>query len=115
MNGQFRQPTDVAWDRDGNIFISDGYVNSRVAKIDKNGDWVRQWGEPGEAPGQFNTPHSIASDLAGNIYVADRGNRRIQVACPSENELYVAELLNWRAQKLMLHPVNGGSTTAPAQ
>jgi streptogramin lyase len=198
VNGQFRQPTDVAWDRDGNIFISDGYVNSRVAKFDKNGDWVKQWGQPGTAAGEFDTPHSIASDAAGNIYVADRGNRRIQVfdsdgtfrremkidvpapdeaqpwmgprpgpaaagtmqpgspwalcitpgptqylyssdafpgriykltldgkvvgmlgktghqpkqfgwihemACPSENELYVAELLNWRVQKLMLHP-----------
>lgn len=198
VNGQFRQPTDVTWDREGNIFISDGYVNSRVAKYDKNGDWVKQWGQPGTGPGEFNTPHSIASDAAGNIYVADRGNRRIQVfdhegtfvremkidipappdaqpwmgprpgpdtaatmqpgspwalcitpgptqylyasdafpgriykmtldgkvlgmlgktghqskqfgwihemACPSENELYVAELLNWRVQKLLLHP-----------
>src|SRR5690348_8355725 len=40
--GQFRQPTDVTWDTQGNIFISDGYVNSRVAKFDKNGDWVKQ-------------------------------------------------------------------------
>src|SRR5438309_2791567 len=79
VNGQFRQPTDVTWDREGSIFISDGYVNSRVAKYDKNGDWVKQWGEPGTGPGQFNTPHSIASDAEGNIYVADRGNRRIQV------------------------------------
>lgn len=202
VNGQFRQPTDVTWDREGNIFISDGYINSRVAKYDKNGDWVTQWGQPGQGIGQFNTPHSIAADAEGNIYVADRGNRRIQVfdhegaflreikidvaapedaqpwmgarpgpeasatmqpgspwaicitparssgatqylyssdafpgrvykltldgkvlgmlgrsgrqpkqfgwihelACPSENEIYVAELLNWRVQKLVLHP-----------
>ena len=208
INGQFRQPTDVTWDTQGNIFISDGYINSRVAKFDKNGDWVKQWGTPGSGPGEFNTPHSIASDAQGNIYVADRGNRRIQVfdpegtvlreitinvppppvvhvmygnppppappantvgtappnatmqngapwaicitpgptqylysadaypgriykltldgkvvgvfgsmgrqpkqlgwvhelACPSENEIYVAELLNWRVQKLILHP-----------
>jgi hypothetical protein len=82
VNGQFRQPTDVTWDTAGNIFISDGYINSRVAKFDKNGDWVKQWGEPGSEPGQFNTPHSIASDAEGNIYVADRGNRRIQVFDP---------------------------------
>ncbi len=198
VNGQFRQPTDVTWDREGDIFFSDGYINSRVAKYDKNGDWVKQWGQPGKNPGEFNTPHSIAADAAGNIYVADRGNRRIQVfdhdgtflremtidipapedaqpwmgarpgpqtsatmqpgspwaicitpgptqylytsdafpgriykltldgkivgmlgktgrqpkqfgwihelACPSENEIYVAELLNWRVQKLILHP-----------
>jgi DNA-binding beta-propeller fold protein YncE len=199
-NGQFRQPTDVTWDTQDNIFISDGYINSRVAKFDKNGDWVTQWGTPGKGQGEFNTPHSIAADAQGNIYVADRGNRRIQVfdpegkflremfinvpvpqvvhmwmgsvpgpqaqngamgsgapwsicitpgpgtqylyssdaypgriykltldgkvlgvlgsmgrqpkqfgwihemACPSENELYVAEILNWRVQKLTLHP-----------
>ena len=82
VNGQFRQPTDVTWDTQGNIFISDGYINSRVAKFDKNGDWVKQWGAPGSGPGEFNTPHSIASDAKGNIYVADRGNRRIQVFDP---------------------------------
>jgi hypothetical protein len=198
IDGEFRQPTDVTWDTAGNIFISDGYVNSRVAKYDKNGDWVKEWGKPGKNSGEFNTPHSIAADAQGNIYVADRGNARIQVfdpdgkflreiridvpvptdartwmgprpgsqtkgtmqpgspwaicitpaphqylysadafpgriyklaldgrvlgmlgstgrqpkqfgwihelACPSENELYAAELLNWRVQKLILHP-----------
>src|SRR5438132_8518719 len=197
-DGRFRQPTDVAWDPAGNTYISDGYVNSRVAKVDKNGNWVKSWGERGDQPGFFNTPHSIAADAAGNIYVADRSNRRIQVfdgegkvlriitvdvpfdhdarpaignkpdpnaksgtfapgapwalcitpgpnqvlfaadaypgrlykltlegkvlgvfgesgkqakqfgwvheiACPTENEIYVAELLNWRVQKLTLH------------
>jgi hypothetical protein len=27
-----------------------------------------------------------------------------ETACPSENELDVAELLNWRVQKSILHP-----------
>lgn len=195
VDGMFRQVTDVAWDSAGNTYISDGYINSRVAKVDKNGNWIKSWGEPGDQPGQFNTPHSIAVDAHDNIYVADRGNRRIQVfdtegkflrqiiidvpvdpsarpaigvrattttgamapgapwaicitpgpnqvlyssdgfpgriyklsldgkvlgvlgesgkqpgqfgwvheiACPSENELYVAEILNWRVQKLVL-------------
>ena len=84
VDGQFRQPTDVTWDQEGNIFISDGYINSRVAKYDKNGDWVKSWGSPvadrnNPKPGEFNTPHGITSDAQGNIYVADRGNRRIQV------------------------------------
>ena len=197
VDGLFRQPTDVTWDPQGNIYISDGYVNSRVAKFDKNGAWVKSFGERGANPGEFNTAHSITSDAQGNIYVADRSNRRIQVfnsdgvflrmitsdapippgarppqgnvpnaeqaaaqngapwaicitpgpnqflysadafpgriykhsldgtllgvlgssgrqlkqfgwiheiACPSENELYVAELLNWRVQKLTLYP-----------
>ena len=68
QNGYFRQPTDVTWDTQGNIFISDGYINSRVAKYDKNGDWVKSWGEKGTKAGEFDTPHSIASDARGNIY-----------------------------------------------
>src|SRR3982075_3154753 len=78
-DGMFRQVTDVAWDKSGNTYISDGYVNSRVAKVDKDGNWLKSWGDRGKKPGEFNTPHSIAADAKGNIYVADRGNRRIQV------------------------------------
>ncbi|MFO1184892.1 MAG: peptidyl-alpha-hydroxyglycine alpha-amidating lyase family protein [Bauldia sp.] len=79
IDQQFRQPTDVTWDPAGNIYISDGYINARVAVFDKDGFWVRSFGTPGAGPGQLNTPHSIASDKDGNIYVADRGNRRVQV------------------------------------
>ena len=78
-DGRFRQVTDVAWDKAGNTFISDGYINSRVAKVDKDGNWLKSWGDRGKGPGQFNTPHSIATDVKGNVYVADRGNHRIQV------------------------------------
>jgi len=79
IDGLFRQPTDVAWDSEGNIYITDGYVNSRVAKYDKNGDWVKSWGSKGTGPGQFRLPHSIAIDRNNNIYVGDRSNHRIQV------------------------------------
>ena len=77
--GRFRQVTDVTWDPAGNVYISDGYINSRVAKTDRNGKWLKSFGEPGSKPGQLNTPHNIAADAQGNLYVADRGNRRIQV------------------------------------
>jgi DNA-binding beta-propeller fold protein YncE len=87
VDGQFRQPTDVAWDTQGNVFISDGYINSRVAKFTKDGDWVKSWGERGTKDGELNTPHSIANDAKGNIYVADRGNRRIQVFDPDGKHL----------------------------
>ena len=80
----FNEPTDIAWDPQGNIFISDGYKNMSVAKLDKNGAWVKRIGkgnmaERGTGPGEFNNPHGIAADAQGNIYVADRGNARIQV------------------------------------
>ena len=78
-DGYFRQVTDVAWDGAGDAYISDGYINSRVAKVSKDGDWLKSWGERGTGPGQFHTPHSIAVDASGLVYVADRSNRRIQV------------------------------------
>jgi hypothetical protein len=73
------RPTDVAWDSAGNIFISDGYINSRVVKYDKNGRFIRSVGTRGSEPGQLNTPHTIAADANGNVYVGDRGNARVQV------------------------------------
>jgi ABC-type molybdate transport system substrate-binding protein len=79
IDGLFREPTDVAWDAAGNIYITDGYINSRVAKYDKDGNWLTSWGERGTGPGQFNLPHAIAIDSRDNIYVGDRTNRRIQV------------------------------------
>ena len=75
----FGRPTDIAWDAAGNIFIADGYTNSRVVKYDKNGRFIRSVGRRGSEPSQLNTPHSIQTDSNGNVYVADRGNRRIQV------------------------------------
>jgi len=77
----FGRPTDVAWDAQGNIFISDGYINHRVVKYDKNGRFIRQVGSEirGSGIDQFNTPHTIATDAQGNVYVGDRGNGRIKV------------------------------------
>jgi DNA-binding beta-propeller fold protein YncE len=75
----FNRPTDVGWDPQGNIFISDGYGNSRVAKFDKMGKYIKSWGQRGTAPGQFNTVHSLQVDAQGMVYVADRANNRIQV------------------------------------
>jgi DNA-binding beta-propeller fold protein YncE len=87
--GSFGRPTDVAFDLQGNIFVADGYTNSRVAKFTKDGEFVKSIGRRGNAPGEFNTPHTIANDAKGNIYVGDRGNARIQVFDPELNPLRV--------------------------
>ena len=194
VDGYFNGPTDIAFDSSDNMYISDGYFNSRVAKLDKHGDWIKSWGSRGREDGQFMLPHGIGVDRENNVYVADRSNRRIQVfdsdgnhlrnivlnvpydkkhhpvlgnvpanppdetqpwvicitntptqylytsdqepgriykltldgkilgtlgesgheagqfnwihalACPSENSLFVADMNNWRVQKLTLHP-----------
>jgi streptogramin lyase len=77
----FGRPTDVGWDPQGNIFVSDGYVNNRVVKYDKSGRFLAQVGSeaPGSGPEQMNLPHGLAVDAKGNVYVADRSNNRMQV------------------------------------
>jgi hypothetical protein len=76
----FNRPSDVTWDRAGNIYVADGFgSNNRVAKFTKDGNFVKSWGQTGSAQGQFNGIRGIASDAAGNVYVADAGNNRIQI------------------------------------
>jgi hypothetical protein len=76
----FSRPSDVAWDRAGNIYVADGFgANNRIAKFSKDGDYVKSWGQTGSAQGQFNHIRGIVGDASGNLYVADAGNKRIQV------------------------------------
>jgi DNA-binding beta-propeller fold protein YncE len=77
--GTFNRPTDVAWDSAGNVFVTDGYGNSRVVKIAPGGHWLKWVGTWGTGPNQFNIVHSVAVDSHDNIYAADRNNHRIQV------------------------------------
>jgi len=89
---RFGRQTDVAFDQQGNIFVSDGYFDARVVKYDKSGRFVKAVGTRGNGKLQFNTPHSIATDFQGNVYVGDRGNSRVQVL---DNDLnYKAEYGN---------------------
>ena len=76
----FNRPTDVAWDRAGNIYNADGIgANNRIAKFDKDGRFLEHWGSTGSGPGQFNGVKALAIDAQGNVYAADAGNKRIQV------------------------------------
>jgi sugar lactone lactonase YvrE len=80
----FDRPTDIAWLPDGTFFISDGYGGKRVAKFDKDGKFLTDWGSapkdpnnPG--PNEWNTVHSIAVSKDRRVFVVDRGHARIQV------------------------------------
>jgi hypothetical protein len=75
----FNRPTDIGWDASGNIFVSDGYTDSRVVKYDKNGRFIKSAGTRGNGPGQLNLPHTLQVDLQGNVYIGDRSNARVQV------------------------------------
>jgi DNA-binding beta-propeller fold protein YncE len=75
----FNKPTDIAFARNGDFYVSDGYGNTRVVKFAADGRFLKAWGERGTGPGQFNTPHSVAVDSKGLVYVSDRENNRIQI------------------------------------
>jgi streptogramin lyase len=103
--GMFRQVTDVTWDPQGDIFVSDGYINSRVAMFDRDGNITGSFGEPGTGQGQFNTPHTIAADKDGNIYVGDRGNGRIQVFDHSGKFLRMITQMNDVTLPAVIHAI----------
>jgi hypothetical protein len=80
----FARPTDIAWLPDGTMFVSDGYVNTRVVKFDRDGKFLMTWGQPGTPPNEkrpsyMNTVHAIAIDKQRRVYVSDRSNSRVQV------------------------------------
>ena len=93
----FGRPTDIAFS--GNeVFISDGYLNHRVAVFDRDGHFLRQWGEQGDGAAGLAIPHAIAIS-GGKAYVADREHGRIQVT-----DLAGKVLANWQPDALRGHP-----------
>ncbi len=75
----FNRPTGITFAPGGDMFVSDGYVNSRVIKYNKDGDYLTQWGKKGTENGEFNLVHDVALDSSGRLYVADRNNKRVQI------------------------------------
>jgi len=72
----------VAFAANGDVYVSDGYGNSRVVKLDKSGKFLLAWGRKGTGPGEFDAPHQVRLDSRGDVYIADRENKRIQVFTP---------------------------------
>lgn len=83
----FNRPTDVAFAPNGDFYVSDGYVNSRVVRFSKEGRYITAWGKKGDGEGEFNIPHTIAVDRQGRVYVGDRENYRVQIFDPDGNFL----------------------------
>jgi len=76
----FNRPTKVALDpKTGDLYVTDGYGNSRVHKYSPEGKHLFSWGQPGSDPGEFNLVHSVGTDKEGYVYVADRENHRVQI------------------------------------
>ena len=79
----FNRPTGISFEPNGDFWVSDGYVNSRVVKFSKNGEYMMQiGGKKGTGDGEFDIAHDVALDSRGRVYVADRENRRVQIFSP---------------------------------
>lgn len=134
----FNRPTGVAFGANGDVYISDGYENSRIVRLNKDGEHLRHWGTKGTGDGQFNLVHDVAVDSRGRVYVCDRTNSRVQIFDADgkflgkwtdlgqpwgityrDNALYMCDGLNDRVVKLNLDGqilgVLGGPGKAPGK
>lgn len=83
---KFNQPNHVFIADNGDIYISDGYVNSRVVHFTAQGDYIRSiGGVKGSGPGEFQAVHGVALDSRGNIIINDSENFRVNVFDPQGN------------------------------
>jgi serine/threonine protein kinase/class 3 adenylate cyclase/sugar lactone lactonase YvrE len=79
--GEFRDPSSLAIDAQGTIYVADSY-NNRIAVLSPSGAWLFAFGRKGDSAGAFNLPGGIAVDSQGNVYVADTSNHRVQKLVP---------------------------------
>lgn len=75
----FCQPSGIALNDEGKMFVSDGYGNFRIHRFSASGELEHSWGTPGMGPGEFSLPHNIGVDSRGRVFVADRQNQRVQI------------------------------------
>jgi len=82
--GQFIYPTDVAFGREGRLYVSEYGGHDRIQVFTAEGDYLFEFGSFGEGEGQFNRPQSIAFNAEGTeLYIADACNHRIVVTDPA--------------------------------
>lgn len=80
--GPFNRPTSLGIGPGGELYVSDGYGNSRVHKFSPDGRLIKSWGKPGTGPGEFSIVHTLCVAKNGTVYVSDRENYRIQLFTP---------------------------------
>lgn len=76
---QFNKPADAFVGPDGEIYVADGYGNSRIAKYSKDGKFLQDWGKRGKGASEFNIPHVVFLDADKRVLVGDRENLRVQI------------------------------------
>ena len=92
--GDFAAPTNVAVDKDGNLYVTDT-LNDRVEVFDADGAFIRTWGKNGDGPGYFTRPKGIAVDCDGHVWVADANTNRVQIFTPEGNLRLVFGGFGW--------------------
>lgn len=73
---QFKEPTGIALDSSGNLFVAEA-GNNRIQKFTNTGGFIRSWGGFGSGAGQFKYPTGVAVDSSANVYTVE-GTHRIQ-------------------------------------
>lgn len=109
----FNQPTRALLSQAGEIYVSDGYGQSRVHRLTADGEVIVSWGAPGTGPGEFNLPHDITVDKNDRVYILDRANLRCQIF--NSNGEYITEWGDLRSpndlfidQDDVIHIAEGG-------
>ena len=76
----FHRPTTITFAKNGDLFVADGYENSRVVQFDQNGKFIRIiGGVKGSGPGQLQVVHGVVIDSKGRVIVSDSDNKRLSV------------------------------------